>query len=161
MTELQTVYRPLISARSRRLRIIGTILLISVLAMTLYGYFVLMPSLRTLPRITPPVAQSAANVQRPTTAGTGILQADILRPMPKLSEPKLSEPKLSEGTRKTALAKVIFIYGYWSVCGVLLISLLLVCWLDFRELTHVYEDQRQRLYLNFLATQSDDPGSKG
>lgn len=155
MTELQTVYRPLISARSRRLRVFGTILLLSVLAMTLYGYFVLMPSLRTLPHITPPVAQSAANVQRHVATGTEIMQTETLRPTPKISK-----SKISERTRKTALAKVIFIYGYWSVCGVLLISLLLVCWLDFRELTHVYEDQRQRLYLNFLATQSDDPGSK-
>lgn len=155
MTDIQTVYRPLVSARSRRLRVIGILLLISVLGMTLYGYFVLMPSLRALPHIAPPVDRNSATtpsarVQGHSTVGTGIVEANA----------SSSEYKLSERARKTALAKVIFVYGYWSVCGVLIIALLLVCWLDFRELTRAYEDQRQRLYFNSLAAQSEEPDSK-
>ena len=155
MTDLQTVYRPLVSARSRRLRLIGTLLLISVLGMTLYGYFVLMPSLRELPHIAPPADQNSAvttlaRVPGHTTVGTGIIKVNTSN----------ADYKLSEQARKTALAKVIFVYGYWSVCGVLIIGLILVSWLDFRELTRAYEDQRQRLYFNSLAAQSEEAGNK-
>src|SRR2546423_314938 len=45
VTPTSSVYVGVVSARSRRLRTIGSLLLLTIALMTLYGYFFLMPSI--------------------------------------------------------------------------------------------------------------------
>ena len=45
MAQTPVVYQGIVSARSRRLRTIGSLLVAAIVLMSLYGYFVLMPSL--------------------------------------------------------------------------------------------------------------------
>ena len=139
MTDTPTVYQSLVSARSRRLRLTGILLLIAVLGMTLYGYLALMPSLRTLPRVgahkRPGVTGQISAAPRQSSQAAGAVD-----PVTGLTEQE----------RKAALAKVVFVYGYWSVCGVLILALVIVSWLDFRELSRNYDAHRQSLFTSTL-----------
>lgn len=151
MITTPTAYQPLISARSRRLRVTGVLLLVAVLGMALYGYAVLMPSLRALPH----VAQSTdrtGSVNR-TTGAVSSARLGAVRAGNSTAARQtvsVSAKPLTEKQRKTALAKVLFVYGYWSVCGLLLVALILVSWLDFRELSRNYGEYRRRLYAESL-----------
>ena len=160
LTDTPIVYQSLISARSRRLRATGAVLLVAVLGMTLYGSLALMPSLRTLPHLAKTTG-TQANSTTPIIAGaerTGsIVRTNANKAVttdpdtPRAGQTLRAAPILTERERKAALAKVLFVYGYWSVCGLLILALVIVSWLDFRELGRAYDAQRARLVAQSLA----------
>ena len=151
MTTTPTAYQPLVSARSRRLRVTGVVLLVTVLAMAVYGYAILMPSLRALPHVAQTV-ERAGSVNRPGNANSANARSAARSGNGGTARETPAAPAqtLTEKQRKTALAKVLFVYGYWSVCGLLLMGLMLVSWLDFRELSRNYGEYRRRLYAEDL-----------
>src|SRR5581483_1656699 len=130
-----SVYQSLLSARSRRLRTIGLLLLIAVLGMTLYGGLFLMPSLRASSR----AAQRA--VFSRTHRGETAVPATMRTPEQRTSD---------ERDRKALLTQVIFAYAYWTVCGLLVLGLLGVAWLDFREVLRNYSARRRQLWMEAI-----------
>lgn len=48
--------------------------------------------------------------------------------------------------RRALLTRVLFLYAYWSTCAVLLLGLLVVAWLDFREVARSYAAERAALW---------------
>ncbi|MCX6382850.1 MAG: hypothetical protein NT023_25780 [Armatimonadetes bacterium] len=109
-----TPYQNLISAQSRRLRVIGIVLLVMILGMCVYGGRVLMPKLR----------ENRAPLHNSTVQATS-------------SSTALS-PVKAESLRKLAKAQLLFFYAYWGVCFALIIALLVVAYLDFREVSRNY-----------------------
>lgn len=124
-SEAAPAYRTLITNKSWRLRIIGSLLLIATLVMAIYGGFVLMPSLRS--------AKEAA----------------LARTLDS-QEPQAIRAK---NVMKT---KLIFAYGYWSVCGILVTATLLVAWLDVREMSRSYLEQRKSIWANVTKEEKTD-----
>ncbi len=132
-TDTPSVYYGIVSPRSRRLRTIGIVLLTAVVAMALYGYFVLMPSIERSLRENP--------IPRPSiSAGP--------------SRPGGDKPSTSRAQRirKFQLAVAL---AYWGVCSLLLVSVVMVAWLDFREVTRVYVEQRRAMWTSSVATVDD------
>ncbi len=126
-----TPYQSLISARSRRFRTIGLVLLTMVLGMSIYGGSVLMPKLR----------ENRALLRSQTTSATAPSTASS------------SEKSL----HKLAKAQILFAYAYWGVCGTLIIALLLVAYLDFREVSRNYLQMK----ITLLAESSKSISSHG
>jgi hypothetical protein len=160
MTTTPTAYQPLISARSRRLRMTGVLLLVAILGMALYGYAILMPSMRALPHVTQTIDR-AGSVYRTGSANRADSKGTARSGSSTAARDAASNPvkPLTEKQRKTALAKVLFVYGYWSVCGLLLVALILVSWLDFRELSRNYGEYRRRLYAESLRENATREGN--
>lgn len=125
------VYGSMISARSRRLRTIGGVLLIAILAMVIYGTTTLMPSLRRS------VAATPIRVQRST--GEAI-------------PPRTPE---EEHRRKATATQIVFAYSYWAFCGVLVISAVFVAYLDFREVSRNYLTQRKAIWSDISERSQD------
>jgi len=147
-TDVHTsVYGSLTTPHNRRLRTVGTVLLITILLMTGYGVLVLMPSLRAL--------------THPVTHGSFVMdQRPGARPeMVPVSDYALRPDGLTVREHRVLLTKLLFCYGYWTVCGGLLLALIIVCWLDFRELSRTYEAERHRIYLLSLASTGELPDS--
>ena len=135
------VYRPLITSRSRRLRTTGIVLLIAVLAMITYGTLFLMPSLHTVIHALPQTSGTGGGtISRP---GAPIVTMPVVKGLP-------ASEGLTEREHRVVLAKVLFGYGYWTVCVTLLLALMVVSWLDFRELARNYDAERHRIYLQSL-----------
>lgn len=109
-----TPYQNLISAQSRRLRVIGIVLLVMILGMCVYGGRVLMPKLR----------ENRAPLHNSTVQAT--------------SSSTVLSPVKAESLRKLAKAQLLFFYAYWGVCFALIIALLMVAYLDFREVSRNY-----------------------
>lgn len=114
-SEPAPAYRTLVTNKSRRLRIIGSLLIIASLGMAIYGGLVLMPSLRSAKATT--LAQTL-NSRTP----------EAIR------------------AKKVMKTTLIFAYGYWSVCGIVVTAILLVAWLDVREMSRSYLEQRKSLW---------------
>ncbi len=160
-------YQSLVSARSRRLRVTGIVLLVAVLGMSLYGVFALMPSLRrTVPHGTggmdaasaKEIAVNRANAGEDTAQRKGTAdRASAARPAanktdtPRTGESLRSSGGLTERERRAAFSNILFMYGYWSVCGLLILALIIVSWLDFRELGRNYDAYRARLFAQSVA----------
>ena len=123
--EAAPAYRSLLTNRSRRLRIIGSLLLLASLGMAIYGGIVLMPSLR---------AAKAATLAQTLNSRT----PEAIR------------------AKKIMKTKLIFAYGYWSVCGVLVTAILLTAWLDVREMSRSYVEQRKSLWANVADKEKTD-----
>ena len=134
--ETPSVYTSIVSPRSRRLRTTGVVLLCAVLAMALYGYFSLMPAIERTVRES---AASGSSVAAATARG----RSDAL----------LRQASRSQRARKLQVAVAL---AYWGVCGLLLISVLFVAWLDFREITRTYVDQRRAMWVQ-AAEQVKEP----
>lgn len=112
----------MVSSRSRRLRIIGSLLLVAIAAMVVYGVAVLMPSLRRS------VAETSPRIERRIgNAGTE----------------RTPEERLQ---RKALATQLIFTYSYWTVCGVLVLVAVFVAYLDFREVSRTYLAQRRAIW---------------
>lgn len=131
-----SVYQSLLSARSRRLRTIGLLLLAAVIGMTLWGGLSLMPSLRASSR-----AAHRAVFSRTHRGETAATAATMRAPEQRAAD---------ERERKALLAKVIFAYAYWTVCGLLVLGLLGVAWLDFREVLRNYSARRRKLWMEAI-----------
>lgn len=132
-TDTPSVYSGIVSPRSRRLRTIGIVLLTAVVAMALYGYFVLMPSIERSLRENPVPAPSI-------TAGP--------------TRPGVDKPPTSKAQRIRKY-QVAVALAYWGVCSLLLVSVVMVAWLDFREVTRVYAEQRRAMWTSAVATVED------
>jgi hypothetical protein len=129
-----TVYSSVISPRSGRLRTIGAVLLAAVVAMTLYGYFGLMPSLERSARRNPEISLAGPQV----APGASGLQ---------------ESPAVTRANRVRKL-QIAVALAYWGVCALLLVAALAVAWLDFREVTRMYVSNRRAIW-------SDGSGMSG
>ena len=121
----------LISVRSRRLRTVGIVLLVALLAMTVYGMLGLMPSVRRI--------RDSSALKRPVLSASAT------------PEQRAAARAENRRIRRVMLAQVAFVYGYWSVCGVLAVTALLVAWLDMREVSRNFAAQRRALWTEAAA----------
>ena len=121
-----SVYSGIVSPRSHRLRTIGLVLLTTVCAMALYGYFGLMPSIERSLREKPVL---------PSTLSAG----------PPAAHPLTENPPTPKAQRAHKL-QVAVALAYWGVCAALLVGVVLVAWLDFREVARVYVAQRRAMW---------------
>lgn len=122
--------RGLISARSRRLRTVGVLLLTAILGLSLYGYFRLMPSFKH-------------NSEQVKTLLDERRRDNALRPPgTPMKMPSAKEARL----KKILIVQIYFVYLYWSVVAILITSVLFVAWLDLREVTANYASQRHALW---------------
>ena len=134
--ETPSAYTGIVSPRSRRLRMIGGMLLLAVLAMILYGYFGLMPSLARAAR------ESAAS-------GAAISAPARLDRSESRSQPQTHAQRVRKLQVAVALA-------YWGVCGLVLLAVLLVAWLDLREISRSYVAERRAMWTQ-AASQYESP----
>ena len=140
MNDAPTVYQSLISAKSRRLRAFALVLLAMVLAMTLYGYYSLMPSLRVA------ASRIEQDNKRPPTTASG--SANHATPTQN------TVARMSQRERDAQAAKLVFAYAYWGVCLSLLVALMLVAWLDFREVGRSFDQQQAAIFAGSLKNET-------
>ncbi len=108
-------YKSRVTAKMRRLRTMGLVILLFLLLMILYGVRVIMP--RTI-----------ASVHRHAAAARGFSAAAV-------------------HMHHVLVVQVLVAIAYWSVSGVLLISLFVIAWLDVREVTRQYLYERTTLVI--------------
>lgn len=120
-----SAYTTIVSPRSRRLRTTGVVLLAAICAMVLYGYFGLMPSLGRSVR--------EGNVAARRSAGA------------RLSE-NGGQDELSPRVQRIRKYQVAVALAYWGVCALLLVAVLLVAWLDLREVSRQYIAERREIW---------------
>lgn len=144
MTDTPTVYQSLISARSRRLRTVASVLLAGILAMTLYGYFRLMPSLRV----------AAARMEQTTKRSTAAAANSASHVTPAQRTAQDTVARMSQRERDAQAAKLVFAYAYWGVCLSLLVALMLVAWLDFREVGRNFDQQQAAMFAASLKNET-------
>lgn len=125
MTVTPSAYRTVISARSRRLRTVGLILLVATVSMALYGALVLMPRFSRSIKAEAQVAGISASHS--------------------LVAPASALTFRQRRARRIALTQAVTAYAYWSVCGLLVTAMLVVGYLDFREVNRTYMAQRLHL----------------
>lgn len=111
-----------VSARSRRLRIVGAMLLLATLGMVAYGSLVLMPGLRHAVVTTPRRLEQ------------------------RLSDGRVERDPEVERWKRALATRILFAYGYWAFCGVLVLAVVLVAYLDFREVSRNYLARRQAIW---------------
>ncbi len=145
MSTAPSPYRSMISPRSRRLRTIGLLLLAAIAGLTLYGYFSLMPSLRTARASYERSRDRARQSSRLSTLPPASNVGASVNVGASASGAGASARPL-ERARKALLVKVIFLYAYWSVCGLLIVAALFVAWLDLREVSQNYLHERRALW---------------
>ena len=124
--ETPSVYSNIVSPRSRRLRTIGLGLLIAICGMVIYGYFSLMPSLARSIRENPLPASSSVSAHHSDASNLG------KRPLTR-----------AERLRKLRVAIAL---AYWGVCGLFIVAVVLVAWLDLREISRTYVEQRRAMW---------------
>jgi hypothetical protein len=49
---------------------------------------------------------------------------------------------------------VLFAYSYWGVCGLLVIAALFLAWLDFREVSRAYLEERRAILTDTVRTEN-------
>jgi uncharacterized integral membrane protein len=113
-------------------------LLTAVLLMALYGGLVFMPRLRA--------NRQELRTQIVQTAGDPVANAN-------------AAPSVQD-LRRLAKAQALFVYSYWSVCALMLIALLVVAWLDAREVARNYLRQQVEL-INEVAEKRKKPSEEG
>jgi hypothetical protein len=101
--------------------------------MTLWGGLVLMPSLRTASF----AVRNGATFERMRTGRGG-------------AERTPQAIARAEHAKRVLLTQVIFAYAYWTVCGLLVLGLLGVAWLDFREVLRNYSARRRKLWMEAI-----------
>ena len=120
----------LISAKSRRIRTVGIMLIGSMLFCTIYGVIFLMPRLSQLRARSHALNDSA-----------------VLFPhRDKQSEVAMARTLNRE--RRIVLMNAVFIYAYWCFVGLLFIGSVLMAWLDTREVARNYLQEKQKLLLS-------------
>ena len=121
-----SAYSTIVSPRSRLLRTIGLALLVGILAMVIYGYFGLMPSLarslRTNPVSAPHTTVAAQNRE---------------------SQLDLQQYNRAQRIRKMRVSVAL---AYWGVCALMLVGVVLVAWLDLREISRTYVAERRAMW---------------
>ncbi len=120
-----------VSNRSRRLRTITALLLVVIVAMAVYGTRVLVPGIN----------RAASVAVRPTVQSSAI-------PTPNVTRNAAVTPlNVTKRQAKVLKLDVMFVAAYWVVWIVLLLSLLLTAWLDLREVSRNYLEQRRELWV--------------
>lgn len=138
MTPPASPYGSVISARSRRLRTIMTVLLAIIALMSVFGFYKLMPLVRDA-------------VGRPDTpALTRIAHS---QPGPDLTVQQIAHAKRTLHARQVS---VFMALAYWGVCSLLIVGILLLAWLDFRETTRSFVTQARALREDTVATLQED-----
>jgi hypothetical protein len=122
----------MVSARSRRLRTIGVLLLIAILGMSIYGVRVVIPS------------HYRARLTYSQTAAGGENRA--ANPPAAPANQTAANAAASDHSRKALLAHTIFAELYFLVLLILVIFMLIVAWLDVREVMRNYMNQRRSLW---------------
>ena len=131
MTPTPSAYQTMITPRSRRLRTTGLVLLVAAITMALYGFFVLMPSLKRSLEASKgagPIIQSVSPAAGTTAAARSRNDVHSVR------------------IRRVAAVKVLTAYAYWTVCGLLVVAMVFVAWLDLREVSRAYLNQRRAIW---------------
>ena len=123
--ETPSAYTTIISPRSRRLRTIGIVLLVAICAMVIYGYFGLMPS----------VARAVRETAAQSSASTGH--------HPDVSSRDSQPMTHAQKVRKLRIAVAL---AYWGVCGLLIVGVVFVAWLDLREISRHYVMERKAIW---------------
>ncbi|HLJ54814.1 MAG TPA: hypothetical protein VKT77_07210 [Chthonomonadaceae bacterium] len=129
-----TVYSSVVTPRSRRLRTVGVVLLAAVLALTLYGYFGLMPAIERTLRRNPEVAAST----------------------PRLSPALDAASPAAARAHRVRKLQIAIALAYWGVCSLLLVGAIVVAWLDFREITRTYVENRRAIWADSTGPPSTD-----
>ena len=146
MTEMPSAYQgTVLSARSRRLRTIGLLLLAVVVGMAVYGMSALMPPINhAAARLAQEESQSRG---APTAASSGQATAHTATHLATL--------------RRNLKVQVAVAYAYWGVCALLLISVLFIAWLDLREISRNYVDQRRAIWSEAVERANAEALSRG
>ncbi len=119
-----------LSARSRRLRTIGSLLLLAVIGMSIYGGTVLMPAINR--------SIAAHSLKRTTVTVPTPPDAALPVPAP-------SQIAAEAHARKVQRLQVAVAFAYWGVCVLLIVAILLIAWLDLREISRNYLSQYRNL----------------
>ncbi len=140
------VYRNVVSARSRRYRTIGWMLLVAIIGMAAYGNYRLMPPLRH-------AEQRAHSILYGSTSTSTTAAAT---PAARTAE-QAADARFLKAFR----VQLIFVYGYWTVVGLLVLAVLGVAWLDLREVLRNYTQQRRALWTEAVAAGRKASGRNG
>ena len=116
----------IVSPKSRRLRTVAALLLVAIVLLGAYGMRVVMPGVNQ--------AAERASFQH----FTGAQQTTHTDKTPRLH--------ITPRENRVLRFKLLVAYGYWSAWTVLVLSLLLVTWLDLREVVRNYAAQRKTLF---------------
>ena len=144
MSDTIPVYQSLISARSRRLRTIALLLLAVVIGMAAYGYLSLMPALRV----------AAARVEQANTRSTPTPTPNGTLATPAQKSTQDTVARMSRKERDAQAAKLVFAYAFWGVCLTLLLAVMLVAWLDFREVGRNFDQQQAAIFAASLKNET-------
>ncbi len=137
MTSEPSVYKSaFISPRSRRLRTVGAFLLVTIVAMAFYGMRFLMPAIRAEVITNTKAAASSAPANSPITH----VNTHTIASAP------LTALHIASKHRRIIRMRVLFMYAYWTLWTILSISLMLIGWLDLREVQRMYLQQRKDLW---------------
>lgn len=147
MSQSPSVYSGMITAQSRRLRTIGAVLLVAVALMALYGSLVLMPRINRSVEVRR-AAQARLEKNGAAPAGT-----------PGIAAPA-ETPALARAQKAEKL-QVATVFAYWGVCALLVIATLFVAWLDLREISRSYVQQRRQLWMQTANDMSREGVSGG
>lgn len=117
----------IISSRSRRLRTIAAVLLIGIIAMAVYGTRILVPGINRAARAAVKPAIQSSVISTP-------------------HDESITPLKLTKREAQILRLDVMFEAVYWVVWIVMIVSLLLVAWMDLREVSRTYLNQRRELW---------------
>jgi len=138
MTPPVSPYTNIITPRSRRYRTIMTVLLVFLLAMTVYGGFKVMPAVKQA------IGKSDMRQLRLTAES---------QPSPGLTAEQILH---AQRTLRRRSVVVYMAMAYWGVCSLMMVGILFLAWLDFRETTRAFSQQAQALRQETVATLQQD-----
>lgn len=138
MTPTASPYTSVVSLRSRRYRTFMTILLGIILVMSLYGGFSVMPKVRAI--------KERADLPSLTRIAKS-------QPGPGLTAQEITHAQRTVKARKLV---VYLALAYWGVCSLLIVSVVLIAWLDFREMARNFALQARSLRQETVATLQQD-----
>ena len=134
MTPPVSPYMNIITPRSRRFRTIVVILLAVIILMSIFGFYRVMPAVhRSVGRSDTLELRRMADAQ----------------PGQDLTMQQIAHAK------RTLKARTVVIYmamAYWGVCSLLMVAVLFLAWLDFRETTRSFALQARALRQETVAT---------
>ena len=135
-------YWGIVSARSRRLRTIGVMLLLAALLLSAYGAMVLMPAINRAVTARHARIETAPHASISLTA-----RSDEMRALTR--------------DQKAEKVQVATVFAFWGVCALLVIGALFVAWLDLREITRNYVQQRKQLWTQTAERVGREAGTDG
>jgi hypothetical protein len=131
-------YMSVVSPRSRRYRTMMTVLLSVIMVMSVYGGF----------RVMPAVHQAVGKSDVPELTRLAHAQ-----PGPNVTTVQIAH------AQRTLRARAVVVYlalAYWGVCSLLMVGVLFLAWLDFRETTRNFALQAQALRQETVAILQQD-----